>query len=61
MERGDKGQDDTVLSLGKKAHVRASSGEAEGRAIAPCHVITVGNGKREAGQEKETFDFTGGT
>lgn len=41
-----------VLSLGKEAHVGASSGEAEGPAIAPCPVIAVGKGKREAGQEK---------
>lgn len=42
-----------VLFLGKKAHVRVSSGEAESPAIAPCPLIAVGKGKREAGQEKE--------
>lgn len=51
-ERGGKGQV-MVLSLGEKAHVRASSGEAEGPEIAPCPVLAVGKGKREAGQEKE--------
>lgn len=43
---------DMVLSLGKEAHARDKSGEAEGSAIAPCPVIAVGKGKREAGQEK---------
>lgn len=51
-ERGGKGQN-VVLFLGKKAQLRASSGEEEGPAIAPCPVIAAGRGKREEGQEKE--------
>ena len=40
-----------MLSLGKKVHVRTSSGEVEGPV--PCPVIAVGKGKGEARQEKE--------
>lgn len=46
-----------VLSLGKKAHARDKSEEAEGPAIAPCPVIAVGKGEREAGQEKYKGDL----
>lgn len=50
--RGGKGQDMVLLSLGKELGVGASSGEAEGPAIAPCPVIAVGKGGRQAVQEK---------
>lgn len=43
---------DMELSSGKAAHAGDKSGAAEGPGIAPCPVIAVGKGKREAGQEK---------
>lgn len=55
-DKGCEGQD-MVLSLGKKAHARDKSGEAEGPAIASCPVIAVGKGEREAGQEKYKGDL----
>lgn len=56
-ERGREGQNMKVLSLGKEAHARDKSGEAGGPAIAPCTVIAVEKGEREAGQEKYEGDL----